>query len=1040
MRPFIFALFVLSMTGGFVQAGNPLVPDVGMADPHIRIFNGKPYLYATRDEDPNAKNFVMPDWNIWVSYDLVDWELARTIHPSETYMPESRWKECWAPDAETRNGKYYFYFSERAFSTGVMVSDSPTGPFVDALGKPLLDDLIPSGLEYDPSVFTDDDEARTPYIVFGRRMIDLGHDFYIAQLAEDMISLVPGSLSKIEFTGRYPSNDKPTLHKHGDLYYFSMGDIYATSENVRGPFTPRGQSGGRNEYGLGGQAHGNYFEWNNQWFHVWCWFMHGADVTRYRESLMTYVHYRRNGEMVSDTGFLDKHYATGVGQYGADWERIEAEWYMAADGCRKVDIPSSDGFQIGFVQAGGYLRFPNIHDIPENAEMTFRVSSVRQATIEVRKGAPDGPLLGSAKVTPTGGWTVFDEVSCSLVNTHGKKDLYLVFSGGTGNLLNLDWFRFAESGGTQPVSKSSLPPAIDPTTWALDSWRAWPFDYEELSAREAPLRIPGEADWIHSGDSWVAANEKRSDDSAPPVAADFENLKVSEFYLTGGGNRDGPNRIFCASAVPAGVEGPFPVLFVFHGGGGHASGALALNVARQNPGFAAVAVDYNGQYRPSNAPVTQWVTVTPELKERKHDLVPNPLNFPMYHYAQATRRVLDWTEQQSWADAEQFGAVGISYGGWLSFFLAGQDERIHSVYTAMSAAGTEGMRGNAAQQHDWVPREQTPIWIQHADPVAYAGRTQAPVFMRIAANDRFFWLDGAANHREALAGPSSWLVIPNSDHGNGGPDLPEPGGLWHRAVYADGIPLPAFGEVEVGNGTASVAVNAKRPLKSVYLAWSPGDAVSPARYWRWIEAREQSGLWAAELPEGHAEFQGTLYFTAIDADGRAASSDLLRKPGRSVGPALEWRNGCLWDIDAGADAWRSNLAFDKCRIENTEDGRVQVTPLKAGRKAAFFTNSFIVNEAAQKAHRGIRIELDGNEAAGTIRIMPTRDYTSRDERMVVAEVALDGERTEINLPWQHFKPYRAGGDVGTFAFNTLVFECENLPEEGIIIGTITWLN
>ena len=44
--------------------GNPIVPYVGMADPHIFVFNGKPYLYTTRDLDSLTKGrFVMPDWH-----------------------------------------------------------------------------------------------------------------------------------------------------------------------------------------------------------------------------------------------------------------------------------------------------------------------------------------------------------------------------------------------------------------------------------------------------------------------------------------------------------------------------------------------------------------------------------------------------------------------------------------------------------------------------------------------------------------------------------------------------------------------------------------------------------------------------------------------------------------------------------------------------------------------------------------------------------------------------------------------------------------
>ena len=64
---------------------------------------------------------------------------------------------AWAPCLPERNGRYYFYFYFCADSRiGVVVSDSPTGPFTDSKGEPLVDyrdDLS----AIDPMVFVDDD-------------------------------------------------------------------------------------------------------------------------------------------------------------------------------------------------------------------------------------------------------------------------------------------------------------------------------------------------------------------------------------------------------------------------------------------------------------------------------------------------------------------------------------------------------------------------------------------------------------------------------------------------------------------------------------------------------------------------------------------------------------------------------------------------------------------------------------------------------------------------------------------------------------------
>jgi hypothetical protein len=422
--------------------GNPIIPYVGMADPHIFIFNGKAYLYATRDIDSlQTKNkFVMPDWHIWSSDDLVHWTHERTIYPTETYMGKSN--DCWATDMGWRNGKYYFYFSNRNLSTGVMVSDDPAGPFKDALGKPLLDTGLTTSKEYDPTILIDDDAAKSPYIVFGHHK---DHDpilgYYIARLNEDMISLAEKP-RKIYFEGNVDvlyNDDKPNLHKYNGIYYLSSGSHYAISKNIYGPYTKIGNSG-FGKFGLTAQAHGNYFMWNNQWFHTWCKFHLGKDVARYRESYITYVHYKKDGSMVDDTLLLSKHFENGVGQYNANWDKIEAEWYMGGDKIQKGE--TVDGFEVSACYGNGYLSFPNVYDLKENATFIVKLNPHIGGTLEIRSGSLDGPLLGTVDVQAETSKNYF-EFKQDLKNKSGAHHLFLVFKGASGkNLYSMDWFKF----------------------------------------------------------------------------------------------------------------------------------------------------------------------------------------------------------------------------------------------------------------------------------------------------------------------------------------------------------------------------------------------------------------------------------------------------------------------------------------------------------------------------------------------------------------------------------------------------------------------
>ena len=147
--------------------------------------------------------------------------------------------------------------------------------------------------------------------------------------------------------------------------------------------------------------------------------------------------------MVTDTGFLDKHFATGVGKYDANWDSIEAEWYMKADKVSKSESPN-DGFEIREVQNGGSLCFPNMANLDKQKAVVFCVSSIQGATIEVRADHPLGRLLGSCEVPVTGRGESYADVECALNEVQGVRGICIVFKGTGEELLHLDRFRFSD--------------------------------------------------------------------------------------------------------------------------------------------------------------------------------------------------------------------------------------------------------------------------------------------------------------------------------------------------------------------------------------------------------------------------------------------------------------------------------------------------------------------------------------------------------------------------------------------------------------------
>jgi hypothetical protein len=431
IRVFIFCV----STGIFfftAKADNPLIPSIGMCDSHIRIFEGRAILYSGHDADPKAKTYIMPDWRIFSSDDLVNWKLERTVYPEETYLGKGNTR-CYATDAAYRNGNYYFYFSNgKDHTSGVLRGKSPTGPFEDPLKKALLyPELTPMDAEHDPTIFFDDDANQTPYIIFGRSKVE---PYHIARLNEDMISLAE---TPRPIASKGYASDQNFLFKRNGIYYLSFtNNRYVTATNIYGPYSNKTKSAG----GYGG--HGSYFTWNNQWYRT----TNNADtIHHFRKTLMTYVHFRKNGDMVNDPEFYQTGYAYsyGVGQYNAEWPKIQAEWYFASEGVEKIDNEIGD-FEIQQISNNDWLKFPNVKNLKAKAKISFCISSESKngCVIEIREGAIDGKLLGKCKVSATKSWNSYKTVSCKLKNDTKTKGIYLVFKGNSNEFVRLDWIKF----------------------------------------------------------------------------------------------------------------------------------------------------------------------------------------------------------------------------------------------------------------------------------------------------------------------------------------------------------------------------------------------------------------------------------------------------------------------------------------------------------------------------------------------------------------------------------------------------------------------
>lgn len=258
----------------FVYKGNPLIRYMYTADPSARVFNNKLYVYTSHDEDTADANqhFFMNNWQAFSTDDMINW----TGYGKIFSLKDISWatKQAWAPDCIKRNGKFYFYFPVEQTKIGVAIGDSPTGPFNDALGKPLIDnknnETVVGREPIDPAVFIDDDGQA--YMYFGCR------DARVVKLKENMIEL-DGNIQPVIFKGNEEDKENnggyyaeaPWMFKRDNTYYFVYSNgwapqstiIYAIGTNPLGPFSYIGEV--MSPVGAG-TSHASIVKFNNKWY------------------------------------------------------------------------------------------------------------------------------------------------------------------------------------------------------------------------------------------------------------------------------------------------------------------------------------------------------------------------------------------------------------------------------------------------------------------------------------------------------------------------------------------------------------------------------------------------------------------------------------------------------------------------------------------------------------------------------------------------------------------------------------------------------
>ena len=242
----------------FEYEGNPIVRDNYTADPAPMVASdGRLYVFCGHDEcfedRPGYEGqygFNITEWLCYSTEDMQTW----TDHGVVMKPTDFSWAvgEAWASQAvEGPDGKYYFYVSTQCGdpnckAVGVAVADRPEGPYVDAIGKPLiLDSMTDNGPrgwwnDIDPTVMIDDDG--TPWMSWGNGTC------FLVKLKKNMVEL-DGEIMVLPMDNYV---EGPWIYKRDGHYYnvyASMGRgsetiSYAMAENIEGPWTNMGELSG----------------------------------------------------------------------------------------------------------------------------------------------------------------------------------------------------------------------------------------------------------------------------------------------------------------------------------------------------------------------------------------------------------------------------------------------------------------------------------------------------------------------------------------------------------------------------------------------------------------------------------------------------------------------------------------------------------------------------------------------------------------------------------------------------------------------------
>ena len=456
------------------------------------VHDGTMYVYTGHDED-NADFFWMQEWRVYSTKDMVNWQ----DHGSPLALETFRWADdrAWAGQTIERNGKFYWYICAHSkisggMAIGVAVGDTPTGPFRDAIGKPLFENG--SWDHIDPTVMIESlplppsqggGTKTQAWIMWGNPKV------YYAKLNDDMIS-IDGEVKNLDMTeeafggpmmGQREPGKKykdsyvegpwlmksltpnPSTKGEGSKYFllYAAGGVpehisYSTAPSPEGPWKYAGEimplsetNSFTNHCGVADFKGHNYFFYHTGKLPEGGGFGRSVAVEEFK--------YNADGSF--PTILPTNEGVQPIAKFNP-YRRVEAETMAFSRGV-KTEQNDEAGVYVTDIHNGDYIKLQNVDfGLLPPRTFTARVASgLRGGKIEVRIDSLGGKLLGTLEVPGTGGWEQWKTITIDLAplsspeeeakvslevswgalkSTH---DLYFVFTGRKGpKLFNFDWW------------------------------------------------------------------------------------------------------------------------------------------------------------------------------------------------------------------------------------------------------------------------------------------------------------------------------------------------------------------------------------------------------------------------------------------------------------------------------------------------------------------------------------------------------------------------------------------------------------------------